>query len=175
MNTANPEVTIKIENEKPDGSGGPDEDEKAPTTEVQVTADLSGTGVLVESETPPPTPLPSPNPAAATSGAADQNLAPASAGAADSTPEARAAAALASEYRGLAGVVPELIGGGTIDEVKASVDRARAAYQGARSSVLAELGSAVPAARTGSEIVSMPETPTGKIALGIAQAEAGRK
>jgi hypothetical protein len=80
-----------------------------------------------------------------------------------------AAEALAAEYRKLPGVVADLIGGNTVEEVTASLARSRNVFETVKSQALQEAGEAVPPARGGpsNQGVPAPATPFGLIAAGL--------
>lgn len=79
-----------------------------------------------------------------------------------------AVTALIEAYRELPGIVPGLIGGGTVDEVKASLQAAKKAYADVRASVLKEQGERVPPGHAGSGATAEPRTSIEMILAGVA-------
>ncbi len=90
-------------------------------------------------------------------------------GAAPAATDAEAAAqALAEELRKLPGVVPQVIRGSTVEEVRGSLQLAREAYEAVRSDVEREAAEHVPGARSGVGPEPLPSTAFGKIEAGLA-------
>lgn len=85
------------------------------------------------------------------------------------TEASAAAEALAAEYRKLPGVVADLIGGATVEEVTASLQRSRTVFETVKSQALQEAGNAVPPARSGPSGggAPPPATPFDAIAAGL--------
>lgn len=81
--------------------------------------------------------------------------------------EEAAAAALTEAYRALPGVLPDLISGSTVEEVKQSLAASQKAYADVKAAVLREMGEGVPAARGGAGAPAVPDTPFGKIVAGV--------
>ena len=88
--------------------------------------------------------------------------------------EAEAAAQLlVEELQKLPGVVPQVIRGSTVEEVRASLQLAREAYTQVREQVQGEAAVRVPPARSGAGPAPEPATPFAKIEAGLAQHQRG--
>ncbi|MBF6596250.1 MAG: hypothetical protein IVW51_17625 [Thermaceae bacterium] len=75
--------------------------------------------------------------------------------------------ALIATYKGQPGLVGELVGGTTLGEVQASVERAKSVYATVKGELMQEQGLAVPGAHGGTPPVQVPATALGKISEGI--------
>lgn len=87
------------------------------------------------------------------------------------TETAKAARLLAAQYKSMPGLIGDMVGGGTVDEVQASMVAAKAAYVTVKAQVMQEMSSLVPSARSGGGPAPAPATSIGKISAGLAAAE----
>src|SRR5437868_1834998 len=94
-----------------------------------------------------------------TGGAAAAPEAPVPQAAPPQTPPGDVLTAYLALVRAQPGVVPDLISGSTLEDITASVERAKAAYAELRQRVLAEAGQAVPPANGAAGASARPPAP----------------